>query len=126
MKNLFFIGIITLFLTGSLAAQDHNGQRPPASSADRAKMTMERLSETVKFTEKQKSEMITIFTKFYDDAKAQQAFRDPVKLQPLEKTRDIKVEKLLNDKKLYKQYQDAMAALKAQMEQRRKEMEKQK
>lgn len=62
--------------------------------------------------------MVDIFTKFYDDARAQKAFRDPAKLEPLEKSRDAKVEKLLNNKKSYKQYKDVMAEMKAQMQQR--------
>ena len=62
--------------------------------------------------------MTVIFTKFYEDVQAQQAFRDPAKLEPLEKSRDGKVEKSLNDKKLFKQYQDAMAELKAQRQQK--------
>jgi hypothetical protein len=121
MKKFFVLGIISFLFAGNLSAQDHSGQRPPQSSADRAKKTIERLSESIKFSEKQKSEMTTIFTKFYDDSKAQQAFHDPEKMKPLEKERDGKVEKLLNDKKLFKQYQDAMAEMKAQWQQRREQ-----
>jgi hypothetical protein len=117
MKKLFVFVIISILLSGSLSAQDHSGQKPPPSAADRAARTIDKLSQSVKFTEKQKTEMTTIFTKFYEDVKTQQAFRDPEKLAPLEKARDGKVEKLLNDKKLFKQYQDAMAELKAQREQ---------
>lgn len=119
MNKFFFVGIISLLLSGGISAQDHSGQKPPPSAADRATRTIERLSQTIKFTEKQKTEMTTIFTKFYDDVKALQAFRDPEKLAPLEKTRDGKVEKLLNDKKLFKQYLDAMTEMKAQREQQR-------
>jgi len=118
MKKLFVIGIISFLLAGSLSAQDHSGQRPPQSPPDRAKRTIERLSESIKFTDKQKTDMTVIFTKFYEDVQAQQAFRDPAKLEPLEKSRDGKVEKSLNDKKLFKQYQDAMAELKAQRQQK--------
>lgn len=115
MKKLMLIALVGILFSGNSIAQDHSGQRPQQqSSADRAKMTIDRLSETVKFTDKQKSGMTTIFTSFYDDVKAQQAFRDPDKMKPLEKTRDGKVEKLLNDKKLFKQYTDAMAEMKAQ------------
>ena len=117
MKKFLVFGIISLFLSGSLFAQDHSGQKPPPTAADRANRTIERLSQTVKFTDKQKKEMTAIFAKFYEDAKAQQAFRDPEKMQPLEKSRDGKVEKLLNDKKLFKQYQDAVAEMKAQRQQ---------
>jgi hypothetical protein len=121
MKKLFVFGIISLLLSINLSAQEHSGQRPPSSPADRAKRTIDRLSESIKFTDKQKTEMTTIFTKFYEDGQAQQAFRDPVKMQPLEKSRDGKIEKLLNDKKLFKQYLDAMAEMKAQWQQQRGE-----
>lgn len=124
MKRLYVFGIIIFLLSGNLTAQDHSGQRPPPSASDRATRTIERLSESIKFTVKQKAEMTTIFTKFYEDGQAQQAFRDPAKMQPLEKSRDGKVEKLLNDKKLFKQYQDAMAEMKAQWQQHRDQPQK--
>jgi len=71
------------------------------------KNAVERISQTVTFTKQQKEDVIAIYTKFYDDVRAQQAFRDPSKMDPLEKARDAKVEKLLKNPKLYKQYQDA-------------------
>ena len=117
MKKYFVFVIISFLLSVSLSAQDHSGQKPSRSAADRAKKTIEKLSESVKFTDKQKTEMTTIFTKFYEDVQAQQAFQDPEKMKSLEKSRDEKVEKQLNDKKLFKQYQDAMAEWKAQRQQ---------
>lgn len=86
------------------------------SSADRAKTTIERMSGMVTFTDKQKAGVIDIYTSFYDDVRAQQAFRDPSKLEPLEKARDAKVEKLLKDPKLYKKYSDAAMKLKTDMQ----------
>lgn len=94
--------------------------RKPMPSADRAKNTVDRISQTVSFTKQQKVDIITIYTKFYDDIRAQQAFRDASKLEPLEKARDAKVEKLLNNKKLFKQYQDAVKEMKAQFQDRQK------
>ena len=47
-----------------------------------------------------------------------QAFRDPSKLAPLEKTRDTKVEKALNNPKLFKQYQEAVKLYKERMQER--------
>jgi hypothetical protein len=117
MKRTIFTGILFFLLSFSLMAQGPQGQHPPQSSADRAKRTIDRLSETVKFTDKQKADLTPIFTKFFDDAKAQEAFRDPEKMKPLEKARDEKVEKALNNKTLFKQYQDAMATMKAQRQQ---------
>jgi hypothetical protein len=60
---------------------------------------------------------ITIFTNFCDDAHAQQAFRDPSKMESLEKTRDAKIEKLLNNPKLYQQYQDALKMMNTEQHQ---------
>jgi len=97
-----------------------HADRKPMPSADRAKNTVDRISQTVTFTKQQKVNIIAIFTKFYDDVRAQQAFRDASKLDPLEKARDAKVGKLLNNPKLYKQYQDAVKEIKAQFQDRQK------
>jgi hypothetical protein len=117
MKKIILVNFLILAISGMIFAQSKGGYQQ-MSTADRAKMTIDKLSETIKFTPAQQTNLTTIFTKFYDDAKAQQAFRDPAKLAPLEKERDTKVEKSLNDKKLYKQYQDEMAKLKAEMQKR--------
>ena len=114
MNKLLLSGIFTLIMTLSLFAQQPD--RKPMPSSDRAKNTVERISKTVVFTNQQKTDITTIFTKFYDDVRAQQAFRDPAKLDPLEKARDTKVQKLLNNPKLYKQYQDAVKEMKAQFQ----------
>jgi hypothetical protein len=119
MNKLFLSGIFTLILAVNLFAQQPG--RKPMPSADRAKNTVERISKTVAFTNQQKTDVIAIFTKFYDDIRAQQAFRDPSKLDPLEKARDIKVQKLLNNPKLYKQYQDAVKEIKAQFQERQRQ-----
>jgi hypothetical protein len=116
MKKLLLSGMFTLIMTLSLFAQQPD--RKPMPSADRAKNTVDRISQTVVFTKQQKENVIAIFTKFYDDIRAQQAFRDPSKMDPLEKARDGKVEKLLNNPKLYKQYQDAVKEMKTQFRER--------
>jgi long-subunit acyl-CoA synthetase (AMP-forming) len=116
MKKLLLSGMFTLIMTLSLFAQQPD--RKPMPSADRAKNTVDRISQTVVFTKQQKEKVIAIFTKFYDDIRAQQAFRDPSKMDPLEKARDGKVEKLLNNPKLYKQYQDAVKEMKTQFRER--------
>ena len=122
MNKMILSGMFTLIITVSMFAQ--NPGRKPLPSADRAKNTVERISETVTFTKQQKVDIINIFTKFYDDVRAQQAFRDPSKLDPLEKARDAKVEKLLNNPKLNKQYQDAVKKMKAQFEERQRQRQK--
>jgi hypothetical protein len=116
MKKLLFSGVFVFLMVINLLAQ--NPDRKPMSSADRATNTVSELSHMVTFTDKQRSDITTIYTKFFDDARAQQAFRDPSKLEPLEKERDGKVEKLLKNPKLYKQYQDAVKMLKARNQQR--------
>jgi hypothetical protein len=116
MKKLLLSSMLTLIMTLSLFAQQPNRKQMP--SAERAKNTVDRISQTVVFTKQQKENVIAIFTKFYDDIRAQQAFRDPSKMDPLEKARDGKVEKLLNNPKLYKQYQDAVKEMKAQFQER--------
>ena len=108
--------MVTLIMALNLFAQQPD--RKPMLSAERAKNTVDRISQTVVFTKQQKEDIIAIFTKFYDDVHAQQAFRDASKLEPLEKTRDAKVGKLLNNPKLYKQYQDAVKEMKTQFQQR--------
>lgn len=108
-------GMFALIMALNLFAQ--NPERKPMPSADRAKNTINRISQTVAFSDKQKAETITIFTNFYDDAHAQQAFRDPSKMEPLEKARDAKIEKLLNNPKLYQQYQNAMKMMKEEQHQ---------
>lgn len=120
MKKILLVNLLILVISGMLFAQQKGGYQQ-MSSADKATKTLDKLSETITFSAKQKTDLTTIFTKFYDDAKAQQAFRDPEKLAPLEKERDTKVEKALNDKKLYKQYQDEMAKMKAEMQQRQQQ-----
>jgi len=120
MKKTILSGIFTLILAFSLFAQ----RGTPVPSADRAKTTVDRISTTVVFTKQQKADIITIFTKFYDDVRAQQAFRDPSKLDPLEKARDSKVQKLLNNPKLYKQYEDAVKEMKAQFQERQRQQRK--
>jgi hypothetical protein len=116
MKKLLLSSMLTLIMTLSLFAQQPNRKQMP--SAERAKNTVDRISQTVVFTKQQKENVIAIFTKFYDDIRAQQAFRDPSKMDPLEKARDGKVEKLLNNPKLYKQYQDAVKEMKTQFRER--------
>lgn len=116
MKKIFFPALLGIVLSVTLMGQQNN--RPQISTEDRSKMTVDKIAATVTLTAKQKIDMTAIFTKFYDDVRAQQAFRDPAKLEPLEKTRDSKVEKLLNNKKSYRQYQDAVAAMKSQYQQR--------
>ena len=110
MKKLLFSGVFAFLMVINLLAQ--NPDRKPMSSADRATNTVSELSHMVTFTDKQRSDIITIYTKFFDDAHAQQAFRDPSKMEPLEKDRDAQVEKLLKNPKLYKQYQEAVKELK--------------
>jgi hypothetical protein len=119
MTKFFVSGIIAWIMVLSLSAQEHD--RKPMPSADRAKNTVERISKTVTFTKQQQTNIIAIFTTFYDNVRAQQAFRDPSKLELLEKARDAKVEKLLNNKKLFKQYQDAIREMKAQLEERKRQ-----
>ena len=109
-------GILAVITVFSLFAQ--NPDRKPIPSADRATTTVSELQHNVNFTDKQRSDVIAIYTKFFDDARAQQAFRDPSKLEPLEKDRDAKVEKALNNPKLFKQYQDAVKFLKARQQER--------
>ena len=115
MKKMILSGMFAMIMAISLFAQ--NPDRKPMPSADRAKTTVDKISQTVNFSDKQKTEVTAIFTKFYDDARAQQAFRDPSKLEPLEKDRDAKVEKSLKNPKLYKQYEDAVKMLKAERQQ---------
>ena len=116
MKKILLSGMFTFLMVISLLAQ--NPERKPMSSADRATNTVSELSHMVTLTDKQQSDIITIYTKFFDEVHAQQAFRDPSKLEPLEKDRDAKVEKLLKNPKLYKQYQDAVKTLKERNQQR--------
>lgn len=116
MKKLLLSGMVALIMALSLFAQ--RPDRKPVPSAERAKNTVDRISQTVVFTKQQKENVIAIFTKFYDDVHAQQAFRDPSKMYPLEKARDGKVEKLLNNPKFYKQYQDAVKETKTQFRER--------
>ena len=118
MNRIFVTLIFGLIITLNVSAQ--NPDRKPVPSADRAKTTVERISQSVTFTKQQKEDVIVIFTKFYDDVRAQQAFRDPSKLEPLEKARDAKVGKLLNNPKLFKQYQDAVKEMKTQFQERQK------
>jgi hypothetical protein len=122
MRKLLLSGMFTLLVTLVMFAQ--HTDRKPMPSADRARNTVERISKTVAFTNQQKNDVIAIFTKFFDDVRAQQAFRDPSKLEPLEKARDAKVEKLLNNPKLNKQYQDAVKEMKAQFQERQRQPRK--
>lgn len=108
--------MFALIMALSLFAQ--HPDRKPMPSADRAKNTVDRISHTVVFTKQQKEAVIAIFTKFYDDVRAQKAFRDPSKMDPLEKARDGKVEKLLSNPKLYKQYQEVVKEMKTQFQER--------
>jgi len=110
-----FFGLIMML---NLFAQQTD--KKPVPSADRAKNTVDRISQTVTFTKQQKADIIAIYTKFYDDVRAQQAFHDASKLEPLEKARDAKVGKLLNNPKLYKQYLDVVKEMKAQFQERQK------
>lgn len=118
MNKMLLSVFFGLIMTLNLFAQQVD--RKPVPSADRAKTTVERISQTVTFTKQQKTNIIVIFTKFYDDVRAQQAFRDASKLEPLEKARDAKVGKLLNNPKLFKQYQDAVKEMKTQFQERQK------
>jgi hypothetical protein len=116
MKKILLSVMFTFLMVLNLLAQ--NPDRKQMSSADRASTTVSELSHMVTLTDKQRSDITTIYTKFFDDVHAQQAFRDPSKLEPLEKDRDAKVEKLLKSPKLYKQYQDAVKSLKERNQQR--------
>lgn len=118
MKKVLLSGMFAMVMALNLFAQ--HADRKPLPSADRAKNTVERISQTVTFTKQQKANITTIYAKFYEDVRAQQAFRDASKLDPLEKTRDAKVGKVLNNPKLYKQYQDAVKEMKAQFQERQK------
>ena len=111
-------GFFGLIIALNLFAQHQD--KKPVPSVDRAKNTVDRISQTVSFTKQQKADIIAIYTKFYDDVRAQQAFRDVSKLEPLEKARDAKVGKLLNNPKLYKQYQDAVKEMKTQFQEHQK------
>jgi hypothetical protein len=122
MKKLLLSGMFALIMALNLFAQYPD--RKPMPSADRAKNTVERISQTVIFTKQQKADIITIFTKFYDDVRTQQAFRDQTKMDLLEKARDAKVEKLLKNLKLYKQYQDAVKEMKVQFQERQRQQRK--
>jgi hypothetical protein len=113
MRKMILTGMLAMIIAFSLFAQ--NTDKKPMSSADKAKSTVERMAGMVTFNDKQKAGVIDIYTAFYDDARAQHAFRDPSKLEPLEKARDAKVKKLLNDPKLYKQYTEAATKLKNDM-----------
>jgi len=122
MKKILLSGMFALIMALNLFAQQPD--RKPLPSADRAKNAVERISQTVTFTKQQKEDVIAIYTKFYDDVRAQQAFRDPSKMDPLEKARDAKVEKLLKNPKLYKQYQDAVKEMKAQFQEHQHQIRK--
>ena len=115
MKKILVFSLLAIFCI-SLSAQQPG--KKPMPAADRAKSTVERISHSVTFTDQQKKNLVDIFTKFYEDVRAQQAFRDQAKMDVLEKGRDAKVEKLLNNKKLFKQYTDAVAEMKAQFRER--------
>jgi uncharacterized protein YjaZ len=119
MNKMLLSGIFAMIMALNLFAQQPD--RKPMPSADRAKNMVERISQTVIFTKQQKTDIIAIYTKFYDDVRAQQAFRDPSKMDPLEKARDAKVEKLLNNKKLFKKYQDAVREMKSQFQERQRQ-----
>jgi hypothetical protein len=123
MNIRFFSFIMILMMAGNVLAQQPD--RKPVPSADRAKSTVDRISEKVKFTTQQKTDLVTIFTKFYDDVRAQQAYRDQTKLEPLEKARDAKVAKLLNNPSLYKQYDATVKEMKAQFQERQRQQQKQ-
>jgi len=122
MKKMLLSGMFAVMMVFSLFAQ--NPDRKPMPSADRAKATIDKIAQTVTLSDTQKADMTGIYTKFYDDARAQQAFRDPSKLEPLEKDRDVKVKKLLKNPKLYQQYEDAVKMLKAEMQQRQHQQPK--
>lgn len=113
---MFISGLFGFVLSVTLMAQQYN--RPQVSTEDRAKMTVDKIASTVTLTANQKTDLIAIFTKFNEEVRAQKAFRDPSKLEPLEKVRDAKVEKLLNNKTSYKKYKDVMAEMKVQYQQR--------
>jgi hypothetical protein len=118
MKKIIVFGFFAVLFISSLTAQQP--ERKPMPAADRAKSTIERISHSVTFTQQQKKDMIDIFTKFYEDVRSQQAFRDQTKMAPLEKARDAKVQKLLNNPKLYKQYTEAVVEMKAQYQERQR------
>jgi hypothetical protein len=122
MNKIFLSGIFSLIFTLSGIAQQP--ERKPLPSADRAKTTVERISQKVSFTKQQQSDLITIYTKFYDDVRAQQAFHDQAKLEALEKARDAKVSKQLNNPKLYKQYEATVKEMKAQFMERQRQQQK--
>ena len=111
--------MLAVIMASCLFAQQPD--RKPMPSVDRAKNNVEKISQTVPFTTQQKSDVIVIFTKFWDDVRAQQAFRDPSKLEPLEKARDKQVEKLLKNPKLYKQYMEAVKVMKDRFQERQRQ-----
>jgi hypothetical protein len=123
MKKFLVFLVAGVVLSLNIYAQQGQGQgQPPRHTPEeRAKMTVDEVAKTVTMTAKQKTDMTTIFTTFYNDVREKHAFRDPAAMAPLEKDRDAKVEKLLNNKASYKKYQDAMAELKKRMEQQRQQ-----
>ncbi|MCX6244990.1 MAG: hypothetical protein NTU98_09830 [Bacteroidetes bacterium] len=121
MKKIILSGVIAGMMVLTSVAQHPNGKS--MTSADRAKNTVDRISKTVTFNETQKSNLVFIYTKFFDDVHAQQAYKDPAKMEPLEKTRDAKVKKSLNNEKLYKQYENAVKEMKAQFQERQRQQQ---
>ncbi len=122
MKKMLLSGMFALIMALSLFAQ--NPDRKPIPSADKAKNTVDKISQTVAFSDKQKAEVTAIFATFFDDVHSQQAFRDPSKMESLEKTRDAKVEKLLNNPKLYKQYEEAIKKLNGEKQEHQHQQDK--
>jgi hypothetical protein len=116
MKKFLLSGFCALILVSSLFSQIPG--RTPLPAADRAKNTVDRISQSVAFTKQQKADITTIYTKFFEDVRNQQAFRDASKMDPLEKARDLKVSKLLNNPALYKKYQAAVDEMKKQFQAR--------
>ena len=78
MKKMILSGMFALIMALSLFAQ--NPDRKPIPSADKAKNTVDKISQMVAFSDKQKAEVTAIFTTFFDDVHSQQAFRDPCKI----------------------------------------------
>ncbi|MCX6246522.1 MAG: hypothetical protein NTW10_02205 [Bacteroidetes bacterium] len=120
MNKILLTTLFSLIISCSMFAQQHTGSKPPSSS-EKAKKTVDRITDKVPFTTQQKANLIPIFTKFYDDVTAQRAYYDQTKLGPLEKARDAKVSKMLNNPKLYKQYSDVVIEMKAEFLMRHKQ-----
>ena len=118
MNKMILSGVFSLILTMTMFAQQG---RTPVPSSEKAKKTVDRISDKVSFSKQQNADLIIIYTKFFDDVNVQRAWNDQTKLGPIEKERDAKVSKKLNNPKLFKEYQDVVRQMKAEYLVRQKE-----